>query len=83
MPTQILASPCGDRDPWPRELVHARYDWPETWNVCGAWWSSGCAAVDSTWCWLVMAMIRMQVCWWYLLRHSCYFDFYFEHSNFT
>jgi len=65
MPTQILASPCGDWDPWPRELVHVRYDWPETWNMCGVWWGSGCAAVDSTWCWLVMAMIRMQVCWWY------------------
>jgi len=41
--------------------VHARYDWPGTWNVCGAWWGSGCAAVDSTWCWLVMTMIGMQV----------------------
>jgi len=29
--------------------------------VCGAWWGSGCAAVDSTWCWLVMTMIGMQV----------------------
>jgi len=29
--------------------------------VCGVWWGSGCAAVDSTWCWLVMAMIRMQI----------------------
>jgi len=45
--------------------VHARYDWPGTRNVCGAWWGSGCAVVDSTWCWLVMAMIGMQVCWWY------------------
>jgi len=48
MLTQILASPCGVQDPWPWELVHAQYDWPETWNVCGAWWGSGCAAVDST-----------------------------------
>ena len=29
--------------------------------MCGAWWGSGCAAVDSTWCWLVMTMIGMQV----------------------
>jgi len=29
--------------------------------MCGAWWGSGCAAVDSAWCWLVMAMIRMMI----------------------
>ena len=29
--------------------------------MCGAWWDSGCAAVDSTWCWLVMAMIGMMI----------------------
>ena len=22
--------------------------------MCGAWWCCGCAAVESTWCWLVM-----------------------------
>ena len=48
--------------------MRARYDWPETWNVCGAWWGSGCAVVDGTWCWFVMAMIIMQVCWWYQSR---------------
>jgi len=29
--------------------------------MCGAWWGFGCAAVESTWCWLIMTMIRMQV----------------------
>jgi len=38
-----------------------RCDWPGTWNMCGAWWGCGCAVVESTWCWLVMTMIRMQV----------------------
>jgi len=38
--------------------------------MCGAWWGSSCAAVDSTWCWLVMAMIRMQVFWWFQSREE-------------
>ena len=29
--------------------------------MCGAWWGSGCAVVDSARCWLVMAMIRMMI----------------------